>query len=459
MIETSTLVVFVLCIILANLAYYCYKLREQVNTSEHEVERLNRQYAPIVDVDQLLQQRKSEIKRIELDVEKLRNDYAAKRTVYESLLQEINLFESKLEDISYGLYEPVYNYSSSDQYKEKLEVIHDSLKQLIKEEKAVSCPVEWSVGGSRAEGRRMTKQYAKLMLRAFNGDCDAAIARVSWNNMGNMEARIAKSYEAINKLGSVNQSTIIQAYYGYKIAELRLEFELQQKLQAEKEEQRMIREQMREEEKAQREIETAQRKAEDEEAKYQKALAKATEEAKRATGDQLASLDQKIKELEQLLTDVQLQKERALSMAQQTKSGHVYIISNIGSFGEDVFKIGMTRRLEPMDRVKELGDASVPFCFDVHAMVYSDNAPDLEYKIHKQLAEKRINLINNRREFFRVELDEVEDVFGKAGHPLTLTKLAEAKEYRESIAIRESQIRADKELAMQSAMVMPLTLD
>ncbi|UHG89807.1 DUF4041 domain-containing protein [Spirosoma oryzicola] len=352
MIETSTLVVFVLCITLANLAYYCYKLREQVNTSEHEVERLNRQYAPIVDVDQLLQQRKGEIKRIELDVEKLRNDYAAKRTVYESLLQEINLFESKLEDISYGLYEPVYNYSSSDQYKEKLEVIRDSLKQLIKEEKAVSCPVEWSVGGSRAEGRRMTKQYAKLMLRAFNGDCDAAIARVSWNNMGNMEARIAKSYEAINKLGSVNQSTIIQACYGYKIAELRLEFELQQKLQAEKEEQRMIREQMREEEKAQREIETAQRKAEDEEAKYQKALAKATEEAKRATGDQLASLDQKIKELEQLLTDVQLQKERALSMAQQTKSGHVYIISNIGSFGEDVFKIGMTRRLEPMTESK-----------------------------------------------------------------------------------------------------------
>lgn len=240
----------------------------------------------------------------------------------------------------------------------------------------------------------MTKQNAKLMLRAFNGECDSAIARVRWNNIANIQMRIAKAYEAINKLGTVNQITITKTYYDLKIAELNLEYELQEKLHAEREEQRMIREQMREEEKAQREIEQAQRKAEDEEAKYQKALLRATEEAKRATGEQLALLDKKISELEQLLAQAQLQKERALSMAQQTKSGHVYVISNIGSFGEDVFKIGMTRRLEPMDRVRELGDASVPFNFDVHALVYSNNAPDLEYRIHKRLMDKRINLIN-----------------------------------------------------------------
>jgi hypothetical protein len=119
----------------------------------------------------------------------------------------------------------------------------------------------------------------------------------------------------------------------------------------------------------------------------------------------------------------------------------------------------MTRRLEPMDRVKELGDASVPFSFDVHALVYSDNAPDLEYKIHKQLAEKRINLINNRREFFKVELTEVEDLFVKQGHPITLTKLAEAKEYRETIAIRQSKSRVEGESESTMVKALPLTLD
>ncbi|QJD81635.1 DUF4041 domain-containing protein [Spirosoma rhododendri] len=278
--------------------------------------------------------------------------------------------------------------------------------------------------------------------------------------MGNMEARISKSFEAINKLGSVNQISITQQYHDLRKSELQLEFELQQKIQSEKEEQRLIREQMREEEKAQREIETAQRKAEDEEARYQKALLKATEDAKRATGAQLESLDLKIAELEQLLSAAQLQKERALSMAQQTKSGHVYVISNIGSFGEDVFKIGMTRRLEPMDRVRELGDASVPFSFDVHALVYSDNAPDLEYKIHRQLIERRLNLINNRREFFRVDLDEVETIFSNAGHPLTLTRLAEAREYRESLAIRESKSRVGEEIESDLvADLIPLSLD
>jgi hypothetical protein len=285
----------------------------------------------------------------------------------------------------------------------------------------------------------MTKQYSKLMLRAFNGECDSIIARVSWNNIGNMEARLAKSYESINKLGGVTQSSITKAYFDLKLAELRLEFELQEKIHAEKEEQRLIREQMREEEKAQRELEQAQKKAEDEEARYQKALDKARQEIEQATGTKLEGLTQKIVELEGLLQNAKEQKARAMSMAQMTKSGHVYIISNIGSFGENVYKIGMTRRLEPLDRVRELGDASVPFSFDVHGMVYSDNAPELENLIHKKLMDQRVNLINNRREFFRADIEQIEQLFKETGTDLVLTKLAEAREYRESISIREAQ--------------------
>ena len=125
-----------------------------------------------------------------------------------------------------------------------------------------------------------------------------------------------------------------------------------------------------------------------------------------------------------------------MSMAQQTKAGHVYVISNIGSFGENIYKIGMTRRLEPLDRVKELGDASVPFTFDVHALIYSDNAPELENKLHKEFDRQKVNLVNNRREFFNVSLNEIEKIVHENNDEIEFTKIAEAKEYRESQRIR-----------------------
>lgn len=468
--DVISLIGFICFFGLIGLTYLYLGLQKKLKKGQLEVEHLKSTYAPIISVDEAINQRRGQLIQLDQDIlasqfhfdelrKSLSADYASKRAIYEALLSETTILESKLEDISYGLYTPVYNYTTSDEYKAKLESIRHSLKALIKDDQAIYCPVEWTVSGSRTEGKKMTKQYAKLMLRAFNGECDSAIARVSWNNIGNIQMRITKAYEAINKLGSVNQITITQPYFDLKIAELRLEYELQEKLHAEREEQRMIREQMREEERAQREIELAQKKAEDEEAKYQKALTRTIEEAKRATGDQLLTLEEKIRELEDLLTAAQLQKERAVSMAQQTKAGHVYIISNIGSFGDDVFKIGMTRRLEPMDRVRELGDASVPFNFDVHAMVYSENAPDLEYRIHKQLAEKRINLINNRREFFKVDLVDVEGIFSEIGHPLTLTKLAEAKEYRETLAIREAQKSTAYSNDTPELSAFPMTLN
>ena len=131
-------------------------------------------------------------------------------------------------------------------------------------------------------------------------------------------------------------------------------------------------------------------------------------------------------------------------MAQQTKRGHVYVISNIGSFGENVYKIGMTRRLDPMDRVRELGDASVPFPFDVHAIIFSEDAPALETKLHKTFNQRRVNLINTKKEFFHVSLQEIEDVVHENNAEIEFTKLAEARDYRESMAIREQNENVTK---------------
>ncbi|PHK14320.1 hypothetical protein VF12_40975, partial [Nostoc linckia z15] len=188
---------------------------------------------------------------------------------------------------------------------------------------------------------------------------------------------------------------------------------------------------------AKREFEQAQREAQKEEANYQKALDKARKEMELATGEKHDRLQAQIARLEQELQEAQEKKERAMSMAQQTKRGHVYVISNIGSFGENVYKIGMTRRLEPEDRVKELGDASVPFQFDIHAMIYSDEAPTLEYELHKAFTNRKVNMLNYRKEFFNVTLEEIEQKIQEIGIEAEFSKIPEAMEYRETLAILE----------------------
>ena len=198
---------------------------------------------------------------------------------------------------------------------------------------------------------------------------------------------------------------------------------------------RAIQDELREEEKARREFEQAQREAEKQEAAFLKALEKARREMGLVTGVEYEKLTEKIMMLEIELTIAREKKERALSMAQQTKRGHVYIISNIGSFGENVFKIGMTRRLEPADRIRELGDASVPFKFDVHAMIYSDEARTLEYELHKAFADKKVNMLNYRREFFRVSLAEIENKIAELGFTAEFTTVPEAMEFRETLLV------------------------
>ncbi|MDL2226989.1 GIY-YIG nuclease family protein, partial [Deltaproteobacteria bacterium OttesenSCG-928-M10] len=203
----------------------------------------------------------------------------------------------------------------------------------------------------------------------------------------------------------------------------------------EKEEQRRIREQMREEEKARREYEKALRDSQVEEARIQKALEKAREQVAKATEEQKEKYELQIQELMEKLQEAEAKEARAISMAQLTRAGHVYVISNCGSFGDEVLKIGMTRRLEPMDRVKELGDASVPFSFDIHAMIYCEDAPALEAKLHQKFNLARVNKVNFRKEFFRVAISDVRNMLEELGLEAKFTMTAEAREYRETLAI------------------------
>jgi hypothetical protein len=415
---------------------------EQINQLQGQLEK----YKSITDIelevalqrkllDDLIKTKNAEVNDIEINFSKLNAEYQAALETYTKLRKEVSLFESKLDLIEFGIYEPVYDFEKSDEYRVEQNRIIEIQKSMISNDTAAICNTKWTVGDSEAKGRTVVNRYKKLMLRAFNGECDVLIAKVKWNNINQMKERMQKLFDAINKLGEGFNVYLNDQYLDLKQKELILEHEYQTKRQQEKEEMRAIQEELREEEKAKREFEQAQREAEKEEANYQKALEKARKEMELATGEKHDKLQFQIQRLEQELKEAQEKKERALSMAQQTKRGHVYIISNIGSFGENVYKIGMTRRLEPTDRIKELGDASVPFLFDIHAMIYSDEARTLEYELHKAFSNKKVNMLNYRKEFFKVTLDEIEEQVKIIGIDAEFSRLPEAMEYRETLAI------------------------
>lgn len=443
--------ILLILLLIAGIVFIFLKL----NKKTKEYNQLLAKYKDIIDLEeykekikkeseQIIAEKNQNVSNLEKQISDLRSDYSNKRTYFEQLVSEITLYEEQQDMLSFGLYKPHFDFNTSEKYKNALLEVKEKEKELIKNEGAALSGHEWIIGGSKAEGKKQTKHYIKLMLRAFNGECDALVADVRWNNVLKMEERLLKAFEAINKLGETQVVKITNDYLKLKKDELRLTFEYQDKLRLEKEEQRRIQEQIREEERAQKEIEKALKESEDEEKRFNKALEQARKEMDKATGDQLTKLQEKMIQLQKELEESRQLKQRALSLAQQTKAGHVYVISNIGSFGENIFKIGMTRRLEPMDRVKELGNASVPFEFDVHAIIYSENAPELENILHKEFDFHKVNLVNDRKEFFNVSIEEIERIVRKYNASIELTKLAEAREYRESFTIRSSREKKEK---------------
>jgi len=378
----------------------------------------------------------------------LNDKFINAKSILKDLEKDIKLYQNDLEFIDLGIYQPIFDLETSEKYKEKITQVITRQKQLIKGGNACVCNTEWTVGNSRKQGEIMTRRYINLTLRAFNGDCDSLISKVRWNNVKSFEERIKKAFNAINKLGKSNNTFLTDKYLKLKLDELHLVYELVHKKYQEKEEAREIRAQQREEERAQGEFEKARKDAEMEEKRYQKALEKAKKDLGLVSGEKLDELNSQIAQLEQNLKDVHEAKERAISRAQETKSGHVYIISNLGSFGENVYKIGMTRRLEPMDRVKELGDASVPFTFDLHAMIFSENAPELENLLHKEFDDRRINKVNYRKEYFKVTLNEIEQVIkDKYKKEVDFIKVSEAQQFRETQSIIKQIQQAKNEKA------------
>ena len=417
------------------------KTMEEMRKRTEEIEKwksdMNNRFDGIIDMEEERKRILNTISDLKNRVkEEEQNKYLLKKEQGE-LQKSIDLLADENNLLDFGYYEYKYNFERSELYNIQLEKVKEKLKNMIKDKTAATCATNWEVQGSKSKGKTLTNNILKLGLRAFNGESDAAIAKVKYNNIKVMEARIMKSHESINKMLSYFHCEISYSYMRLKLEELYLTHEYLNKVEEEKEEQRRIKEQMREEEKAQREFERAQLEAQKDEERAQKALEKAEEKLKNAHGAELAKLNEQIAKLKESLDEAKRNMERAKSMAQMTKSGYVYVISNVGSFGDDVYKIGMTRRLEPMDRVRELGNASVPFNFDVHAMIYAENAPELENTLHKEFYNNRVNKVNDKREFFKIDLNKIKEAAQKHKADVKFTMIAEAEQYRRTVAMEK----------------------
>ena len=441
------------------------KLRSKyapITNAEEEAERIRRRSSMLQEqskkmADLIIAKGQAKLQHLEQEAEGIRKSLAALELKREDAQNELAFINQaialKKDDIhllEVGYFEAGYEFEDLPAYEVALRRIRENQKQMLRMDgsegvrsAAAFCSETIRFNDSVSQGRSMIKKILKLMLRAFNGECDSYIARATYKNIATLEKRIETSHEQINRLGESWYCRITNKYLENRIEELRLSYTYAEAKQKEKEEQAQIREQMREEERAIREIEKAREQAEKDEAKYADMLEKAKAEARQGTDQDKEKLNEKIVRLQALLAEADANRQRAISRAQMTRSGHVYVISNVGSFGEHVYKIGMTRRIEPLDRVRELGGASVPFPFDIHALIFTEDAPSLENTLHKRFNLRRVNLENMKKEFFRVSIEEIRDelcrIYQEEGieAELRLTLIAEAKQYRLSEAKRK----------------------
>lgn len=330
---------------------------------------------------------------------------------------------------TYSLLDELAETYGFDEAGQQLKQARERSKLMVESGRAATCEyVE----------RNRKETAIRFVIDAFNGKVDSILTRTKSDNYGTLERQIQDACALVNNNGSAfRDARITEEYLQARLTELRWASSVIAIREREKEEQRAIRDQIREEERTRKEIERALRDAAKEEETLQRAMEKVRAQVAKANDEQRAKFEAELAALQDKLQQAEERNQRAQSMAQQTRAGHVYVISNVGSLGDNVYKVGMTRRLEPLDRVRELGDASVPFAFDVHAMIWSEDAPGLERALHKEFVRAQVNKVNPRKEFFRIGLSDLRQAIESRGIETSWTMAALAQEYRESLTIEQ----------------------
>lgn len=387
--------------------------KQQLDALRTEVGQLTAQRDALVAETTKLRELQSQSAGLAAELAELQTQVVETRVT--AILQEV------------GVYQYRHPLDDAPAYKAQLAQIADQIKAAVKASSAVTGAQNWTVNGSKAEGTRMVKEFSKLMLRAYNNEADNAVRSMKPYALATSIARLTKAKETISKLGKTMSITVNEAYHRLRVTELELTADYLAKVAEQKERDRAERARLREEEIAQREFERERERLRKEHAHYEEAAAQL-----RANGDH-AKADEAEAKLVEIKEAIDGVNERAANI----RAGHVYVISNVGAFGPKMIKIGMTRRQDPLDRVRELGDASVPFHYDVHGLVFSDDAVTLETQLHQKLAGSRVNYVNMRREFFMVTPSEIHDILLELGESIvTWTDDAEALEWHQSETTR-----------------------
>lgn len=371
----------------------------------------------IVDLQRERDELHRQIREHQDETTRVRSELAAMRQEIVETREEQILQEA-------GVYTFHHPLDDSVAYKAAIERLRSDIKAAnLKDGGAIETAQSWTVNGSAAEGRKMITDFSKLMLRAYNAEADNLVRGLKPYRLANAKDRLEKVAFTIEKLGKTMSIRVAPSYHRLRLRELELTADYVEKLAREKEQEREERERLREERKAQQELERERQRLQKEQSHYANALA-----ALEANGDVEGAqrLRDQLADVEKAIADVDYR-------AANARAGYVYVISNIGAFGESMIKVGMTRRLEPMDRVRELGDASVPFTFDVHALFFAEDAVGIEAEMHRRLADRRVNRVNLRREFFHATPTEARDHLAElAGELLTFEETPEALEFHQS---------------------------
>lgn len=365
------------------------------------------------------------------------------RSECSSITSQIDDAKARVELQSFGIFDYEHPAKNSVTLNEELRVLRTRIKEAVKNKRATRSATGFMFDGSEAKGRRFVENMTKLMLRAYNAEAENAVKSVKSEKSTAAINRLNKCREQIEKLGSMIELSITFEYHRDRVREIELAFEYHKVLRYEKEKAREEAERLREERKVEAELKARQDVLARERDQKRLALQQLQEFQKTNPLEVTETDREKLEVLTAEVEDIEHSLEEAIERAANLQAGYVYVISNRGSFGENVVKIGMTRRIDPMDRVKELGSASVPFTFDVHLIHYSENALKIEKELHKIFARDRVNLMNPRKEHFYTTPARVRDEILKLdGSITTFNETVTAQDYVDSVEQRKLMANA-----------------
>jgi Domain of unknown function (DUF4041)/Protein of unknown function (DUF2510)/Meiotically up-regulated gene 113 len=421
--------------------------RKHAQETSEELERLRgeMQRLGVLDVAELRREREE----LHAEIAQQRASFEQERFALDAQLTDLRntvVLTQEAEILQeIGIYEYRHPLSDSIAYKAELTRLQGQIKTLAKQEGgAIRGATQWQVNGSAAQGHKMVKDFSKLMLRAYNAEADNMVRGMKPYKLDSAVDRLNKVVNTIQNLGKTMSIQVTPEYHRLRIRELELAADYQEMLAREKEKEREERERLREQRKVEQEIAREKERLEKERQHYANAIQALLDKGDTEGAERMRA---QLIDVEKAIADVDYR-------AANARAGYVYVISNLGAFGEQMIKVGMTRRLEPRDRIRELSDASVPFNFDVHALFFADDAVGIEAEMHRRLADKRVNRVNLRREFFYATPAEARDLLAElAGELLEFEEFPEAVEFHQSQNTRTTPNPSSNDRAAVETMV------